>query len=111
MVTKLGQIKILHTAVWLFFNVVIFYLLYAVLINRIDVWVWIGIGLIVLEGLVLLMFRNVCPLTIMARKLSDSTQPNFDIYLPVWLAHHNKLIYGLLFGAVLCLLVYRLIHT
>lgn len=79
-IDKLLIIKIIHTIVWLFFNVVIFYLLYAVLINRIDYWVWICIGLVVLEGLVLLTFKMFCPLTVMARKYSDSTKDNFDIF-------------------------------
>jgi hypothetical protein len=86
-------IKTLHTIVWLFFNVVLFYMAYAVIINKIDKFIWISIGLIILEGIVLLIFNRVCPLTIIARKYSDSTKDNFDIYLPNWLAKWNKLIY------------------
>tara|TARA_R110002049_G_scaffold287608_1_gene469736 strand:- start:16254 stop:16559 length:306 start_codon:yes stop_codon:yes gene_type:complete len=90
---KLLIIKSVHTLIWLFFNVVIFYLLYAIIINKIDIWVWICIGLVILEGFVLLLFKMFCPLTIMARKYSDSTKDNFDIFLPNWLAKNNKLIY------------------
>ena len=54
---KLTLIKIIHTLVWLFFNVVIFYMLYAVLVNKIDRWLWIGYGLIILEGLTLLLCK------------------------------------------------------
>lgn len=110
-IDKLLIIKIIHTIVWLFFNVVIFYLLYAVLINRIDYWVWICIGLVVLEGLVLLTFKMFCPLTVMARKYSDSTKDNFDIFLPNWLAKHNKLIYTSIFGLAILILIYRLISN
>lgn len=106
---KLIAIKILHTAIWLFFNVVIFYLLYAVITNKIDKWVWIGIGLILLEGLVLLIFKNKCPLTVVARKYSDSRQDNFDIYLPNGLAKYNKLIYTSIFIVTMGILIYRLI--
>ena len=42
------------------------------LCNRIDKWVWIGLGLFALEGIVLLLFKMMCPLTMMARKYSDS---------------------------------------
>jgi hypothetical protein len=35
---KLIFIKSVHTIIWLFFNFVIFYLLYAVIINKIDKW-------------------------------------------------------------------------
>ena len=103
----LTLIKTIHTIIWLFFNVVIFYLLYAVIINKIDMWVWICIGLVALEVITLLAFKWFCPLTVWARKYSDSTKNNFDIYLPEWLAKYNKLIYGSIFTLSLCILFYR----
>lgn len=91
--SKLIAIKLLHTAIWIFYNVVIFYLLYAVISNKIDKWIWIGFGFIALEGLILLAFKKICPVTLIARRYSDSTKDNFDIYLPNWLAKYNKPIY------------------
>jgi hypothetical protein len=105
---KLLIIKITHTMIWLFFNVVIFYLLYAVIVNKIDKWVWICVGLVMLEGVVLLLFKMFCPLTVMARKYSDSTKDNFDIFLPNWLAKYNKLIYTSIFGVAIIILLYRI---
>ena len=107
--TKLILVKSLHTLIWVFFNVVIFYLLYAVVVDQIDKWVWICIGLIVLEGLVLAIYRLRCPLTIVAEKYSDSQKANFDIYLPNWLAKYNKEIYTTIFSIALVILVYRLL--
>lgn len=107
---KLISIKILHTIIWIFFNVVLFYLAFAVIINKIDKFIWIGIGCIVIEWVVLLIFRNVCPLTIIARKYSDSTKDNFDIYLPNWLAKYNKQIYTTFFIIIVCGLVYRILN-
>jgi hypothetical protein len=106
---KLLWIKIVHTAIWLFFNLVIFYLLYAVIVNKIDLWVWLCVGLVLLEGLVLAIFKMFCPLTIMARKYSDSTKDNFDIFLPNWLAKYNKLIYTAIFCIALAILMYRMV--
>ena len=83
---KLRMIKAIHTIVWLFYNVVIFYMLYAAISNRIDRWLWIGFGLIILEALILLICKFYCPLTILARKYSNEQTHNFDIYLPNWLA-------------------------
>lgn len=105
---KLLIIKILHTLVWLFFNVVIFYLLYAVIANKIDYWVWICIGLVILEGIILVLFKMLCPLTVMARKYSNSTKDNFDIFLPNWLAKYNKIIYTSIFLIAIGILIYRL---
>ena len=107
--TKLILVKLLHTAIWVFFNIVIFYLLYAVTINKIDMWVWICLGLIGLEALILLIFRSVCPVTLLAERYSDSNRANFDIYLPHWLAKYSKRIYSVIVAAAVLILIYRLI--
>ena len=106
--SQLIFIKTIHTIIWLFFNVVLFYMAYAVIINKIDKYVWIGIVLIIGEGLVLLVFKKMCPLTIMARKYSNSDKDNFDIYLPNWLAKYNKLIYTSFFMIIVCGIIYRI---
>ena len=107
---KLRYLKVLHTLIWGFFNVVIFYFVYAVIVNRIDAWVWICLGLIAAEALILVIFKMVCPITLAARKYSNSTADNFDIFLPNWLARCNKVIYSVIVLAGIILLVYRLLH-
>jgi hypothetical protein len=107
MKTKLTLIKIIHTLIWVFFNFVIFYMLYAVIIDKLDNWLWIGYAFIILEGITLILFKFFCPLTIIARKYSDSTQDNFDIYLPNWLAKYNKRIYSGIMIVIIILTVYR----
>jgi len=39
-----------------------------------------------------------CPLTDMAARYTDDRRDNFDLYLPLWLARHNKLVFGGLFA-------------
>ena len=99
--SKLNLIKTIHTLVWIVFNFVIFYMLYAVIIGKIDLWLWIGYGLFVLEGITLVIFKFICPLTVMARKYSNSSKANFDIYLPNWLAKYNKLIYTIILAVII----------
>lgn len=106
---KLIIIKIFHTLIWLFFNAVIFYLLIAVILNKIDTLVWICIALLVLEGLVLVAFKSICPVTLAARKYSNSKKSNFDIYLPEWLATYNKIIYTTIVIIALIILACRLL--
>jgi NhaP-type Na+/H+ or K+/H+ antiporter len=108
---KLILIKSVHTLIWIFFNVVIFYMLYAAITNKIDLWLWVGYGLIFLEGLILLAFRSYCPLTLIARNYSDSPKDNFDIYLPNWLAKNNKLIYTLILFVIILITSYQLIKN
>jgi hypothetical protein len=108
-IPKLITIKTIHTIIWLFFNVVLFYMAYAVIINKIDKFVWIGIALIIGEAIVLLVFNKMCPLTIIARKYSNSPKDNFDIYLPNWLAKNNKVIYTSFFIVIVCGVIYRIL--
>ena len=85
-------------------------MLYAVIINKLDYWLWIGYGLFILEGITLVVFKFFCPLTIMARKYSDSTKANFDIYLPVWLAKYNKQIYTSILIVIIIITIYQLLR-
>lgn len=40
-----------------------------------------------------------CPLTAVASRYTERREDNFDIYLPRWLAKHNKIIFTPLFVA------------
>ncbi len=104
---KLLTIKIIHTVIWLFFVLVIFYVLYTGIINNVTLYTWAGIALIIGEGLTLLIFKMFCPLTLMARKYSTSEKDNFDIFLPNWLAKHNKIIFTSIFLIGVVLVIYR----
>ena len=106
---KLTIVKTIHTIIWCFFNVVIFYLLYAVLTDKIDIWIWVGLGLFLIEGIVLKIYKMTCPLTLIARKYSSSTKENFDIYLPNWLAKYNKPIYTGILVIIILILCYKLL--
>jgi len=108
--TKLTLIKSIHTLIWIFFNVVIFYMLYAAIANKLDHWLWIGYGFITLEGLILLTFKSHCPLNLLARKYSSSTQDNFDIYLPRRLAKYTKLIYTTIFAIITIITIYQMLN-
>lgn len=108
---KLILLKMIHTAIWVFYNIVIFYMFFAVLSNKLDKWLWICYGLVALEGLILLWFRWTCPITVIARKYTTATTDNFDIFLPNWLARHTKTIYSSLVGMIIILTIYRLLTT
>ena len=107
---KLWCIKALHTVVWAFFVAAILLVVHSGIANSITAYTWIASGLVVVEGLVLLAFKSQCPLTILARKYSRSTKDNFDIFLPEWLARHNKLIFSVLYAIGVALVGYRLMQ-
>ncbi|AFY44095.1 hypothetical protein Nos7107_3526 [Nostoc sp. PCC 7107] len=108
--TKLTLIKTIHTLIWVFFNFVIFYMLYAAIANKLDFWLWIGYGFVFLEGLTLLTFKLHCPLNLLARKYSSSKKDNFDIYLPSWLAKYTKSIYTSIFAIILIITIYQILN-
>jgi hypothetical protein len=69
---------------------------------------WIT-GVVIVEILVLVLNGWQCPLTRMATRHTDDRRDNFDIYLPGWLARHNKTIFGSLFvvGELIVILRWR----
>jgi hypothetical protein len=88
----LRAVKALHTLIWVFF---------VACIVGAPLAAWRGqlalagllLGCVALEGLVLLFNRWSCPLTGVAARYTEQRDENFDIYLPRWLAKHNKTIF------------------
>ena len=92
----LAQIKLLHTAVWAALAGCVLALPISPLLHRFD-WAVILTVVILVECGVLALNNGRCPLTDLAARFTDDRQDNFDIYLPNWLARHNKKLFGTLF--------------
>ena len=96
--SALRLVKAAHTVIWA---------LFAGCIVALPIAVWRGnlraafilIAIVMVEVGVLLLNRLRCPLTGVAARYTDERRDNFDIYLPLWLARHNKTIFGSLFVA------------
>jgi hypothetical protein len=103
-VTALPAIKLLHTIVWCFFVASI--LAIPVFTARLDLGVAaIFTAIVACEVGILVLNGMRCPLTALAARFTDDRRANFDIYLPEWLARHNKRIFGTLYaGTALFLL-------
>jgi hypothetical protein len=93
---SLRVVKLVHTAAWA---------LFAGCILAIPVYAWkcdrstaaVLIGVVLVEVVILLLNGMRCPLTAVAAKYTADRRDNFDIYLPLWLARHNKRLFGSLF--------------
>ena len=96
--SRLVLVKLVHTAVWAFFAACILALPVAALLGRLKSALALSV-LVVAEVAVLAANRWRCPITDVAARYTDDRADNFDIYLPAWLARHNKLIFGALFAA------------
>ncbi len=92
----LVRMKVLHTVVWAFVAGCIV-ALPVVGAYRNFFWAAILSSVVLLECVVLVANRGRCPLTDVASRYTDDRRENFDIYLPLWLARHNKAIFGMLF--------------
>ena len=99
--SALIAIKALHTAIWLFFVGCIVGAPLAAWHGDFRLAGWL-IGLVAIEGLVLLVNRWTCPLTNLAARHTRDRVDNFDIYLPPLLARNTKRIFTPLYllGAV-----------
>lgn len=101
----LTSIKLLHTAIWAIIAACIVAIPF---LGLLEMYVCVSLltGIVVLEILLFAISGWRCPLTKIAERYTDDRRENFDIYLPLWLARHNKLIFGLLFlvGEVVVLL-------
>jgi hypothetical protein len=89
-------IKILHTAIWAFFAACILALPVVGGLQHFD-WALILTVLVLAECGVLAANRGRCPISDLAARYTTDKSEDFDIYLPVWLARHNKTLFGTLF--------------
>lgn len=94
----LRAIKLAHTIVWAFFAGSIFAIPVYSLMRRHDV-AFVLIGVVAIEVLILVVNGMSCPLTGIAGRYTEDRRDNFDIYLPEWLARHNKVVFGTLYVA------------
>lgn len=103
---RLRSIRIAHTVAWAFF---------AGCILGIPIAAWrdsfrlaaVLTALVSVELVILAANRCRCPLTAVAARYTEDRRPNFDIYLPEWLARYNKEIFGALLVAGLVYAVLR----
>ena len=103
------MIKSIHTAIWGIFAAAIFYILFAGIFDRVNLLAWICIGLVFVECAVLLIYKWKCPFTLLGQKYTDNHEVGFDIFLPAWLAKHNKTIFGSIFLIGLALVLWRVL--
>jgi hypothetical protein len=94
----LTAIKLLHTVIWAFLAASILALPIVGVLRRFR-WAAILTVIVLLECGLLAVNGGRCPLTDLAARFTVDRNPNFDIYLPNWLADHNKVVFGWLFAA------------
>ena len=92
----LKAIKVLHTIVWALFAGCILAIPMASLYGDSRAALWLA-AIVLVEVVVLALNKWRCPLTALAARYTTDRRANFDIYLPEWLAKHNKAIFGTIY--------------
>lgn len=93
---KLIAVKVIHTVAWAIFAGCILVLPVAVWQQNFDLAAVFAM-LVLAETGILAANGMRCPLTDIAARFTDDRRDNFDIYLPLKLARHNKVIFGSLY--------------
>lgn len=95
----------MHTVVWAFFVACILAIPFLTTLGR-QRLAWFFVLVVAGEVAVLALNGMTCPLTKVAARYTDDRRDNFDIYLPEWLARHNKMIFGTLYAASIVYLLW-----
>jgi hypothetical protein len=95
---RLAAVKLVHTIVWAAFAGCILAIPVAAWHGDFRIAAWL-VAIVAVEVAILVLNGLRCPLTAVAARYTDDRRDNFDIYLPEWLARHNKGIFGILYLA------------
>lgn len=106
---SLRLVKGIHTLVWAFFASCVTAIPFMAWRRELG-WALVFIGLVCVEVVILAVNSWRCPLTPIAARFTEDRAPNFDIYLPEWLARWNKELFGSLFVIGLLLTLGRWLH-
>ena len=85
---KLFVIKLTHTVIFLFMFACIVYILYEGITRTYNWYLLTVISAVLIEGVVLIIYRWQCPLTGLARKYGDTQGSVTDMFYPKWFVPH-----------------------
>jgi hypothetical protein len=103
------QIKVAHTLIFWILSLCVFYTLFSGISDRVTTWTWVAVGLIVFEGIVLIVSGWTCPLTLLVERQGVERGSVADIFLPKWFADRIFPICGTTYGVGLLLVLWRVV--
>jgi hypothetical protein len=104
------QIKLVHTVIFWILSLCTVYVLFSGVADRITMWTWIAVILLLVESVVLVVSGWTCPLTILAERQGALKGSVTDIFLPKWLADRIFPICGTMYGVALVLILWRVLR-
>ena len=103
------QIKLVHTVVFWILSLCVAYALFSGVANRITGWTWVALGLLLIEGVVLMASGWTCPLTSLAERQGALRGAVTDIFLPRWLADRIFPLCSTLYAIALLMIAWRVL--
>ena len=104
------QIKIAHTAIFWCLSLCVAYALFSGIADRVTIWTWVAVGLLLVESVVLAISGWTCPLTILAERQGAARGSVADIFLPRWMADRIFPICGTAYALALVLILLRFLR-
>jgi hypothetical protein len=102
---KLFMVKLLHTFVWVVMTFATFYVLISVIIMDFNILFFVCLITLIVEIIVMIGNRFVCPFQYIASKFTNNRDVGFDIFLPKVIAKNNTLIFIILFSLSIILFI------
>jgi hypothetical protein len=103
----LRLLKTIHTVIWVIMATADIAAFYLAFVGRFNLWFFIAIVLLGGEIIVIVVNRWHCPLTDIMARYTTERRPNFDIYLPEWLAKYNIRVFSALIVLEIIAVVFR----
>lgn len=85
---KLFFIKLIHSTLFLFISACTIYVLYSGIAKNYNWTLFLAIGVVLIEGVVLIFNNWRCPLTTLAKKYGAEKGSVTDIFCPKWFVPH-----------------------
>jgi hypothetical protein len=101
------QIKLVHSLAFWLLSLCVVYALYCGIADRIGVWTWVALGLLLVESVALALSGWRCPLTVLAERRGAQRGSVTDIFLPKRCADQIFPVCGTLYGVALLMILWR----
>lgn len=102
---RLALVRGVHTAIYVVMAGSVFAVLYAGVFGAHGHWLWVAVGLVIIETLVFVASGMKCPLTAIATKYG--AKPGADTFMPERFTRHTLTIFGPLIVIGLALVIAR----
>ena len=101
------QIKLVHTVIFWILSLCTVYALFSGIADRITMWTWVAVVLLLVESVVLVVSGWKCPLTILAERQGALRGSVTDIFLPKWFADRIFPVCGTMYAVAIVLILWR----